>query len=508
MDYISEVFSNMSMGFQLMADPIILLYCFAGVVLGAFIGALPGLGPSCGIAILLPATYGMDPTSGIIMLCGIYYGAMYGGSITAILINVPGDAASVCTTLDGYPMARRGEGGKALGMSAFSSFIAGTIGTIMFMFLAPFIAKYALTFGASEFFALMLLGLTSVAGMAGKSLSKAFLAALMGLFISVIGLDLITGQQRFVFGNVNLYSGIDFIPLAMGVFGMTELMLTSKADEIHIDVDKATLKIRNLFPNKKEWKICMPHIMSGTFLGFGLGMIPGNGATVASFLAYDLAKRTSHRGKEFGTGCIEGVAAPEAANNSAVSGALIPMLTLGVPGSAATAVLMGALMMMNVTPGPFLFSDHPETAWGLIASMYIGNIIMVVLACVCLGLFVKILNVKPHTLNAVVLAFILIGAYTLQNSMFTVGLTVFFSVLGYFMKKLGVPAAPMVLALVLGALTESSLRRALIIADSNFLNMLSRPITAVILVLVVLMAFSAPLKNLFLNRKNKNAVHF
>lgn len=506
MSYISEVLSNLAMGFEVMSDPMMLLYCFVGVVLGAFIGALPGLGPSCGIAILLPVTYGMNPTAGIIMLCGIYYGAMFGGAITAILINVPGDAASVCTTFDGYPMAKRGEGGKALGMSTFASFIAGTIGTVMFMFLAPFIAKFALTFGASEFFALMVLGLASVSGMAGKAPSKAFMAALFGLFIASIGVDLVTGQQRFVFGNTDLLSGIDFIPVAMGVFGITELLLTSKEDEIHIDVDKSTLKLKNLFPNWSEWKISLPHIFSGTFLGFAVGMLPGNGATVASFLAYDAAKRTSPRGKDFGTGCIEGVAAPEAANNSAVSGAMIPMLTLGIPGSAATAVLMGALMMMNVTPGPFLFSKNPETAWGLIASMYIGNIIMVILSCICLGLFVKILNIKPHTLNAVVLAFILIGAYTLENSMFTVGLTIFFAVIGYLMRKLSIPTPPLILALVLGTLTESSLRQALIIGDGSFLNMITRPITATLLTIALLMAFSAPLKNLFTSFRKKSAV--
>ncbi|MDY0235694.1 MAG: tripartite tricarboxylate transporter permease [Gudongella sp.] len=493
--------NNLSLGFSVLADPIVLLYAFGGVLCGVIIGALPGLGPSVGIAVLLPLTYGMEPAVGIILLAGIYYGAMYGGSITAILINTPGDSAAVMTALDGYPLALKGQAGKAMGMAAYASVIGGTISVIAFMLFAPVIAKYALVFGSSEYFALMVLGLASIAGMTGDSPSKGFLAAFIGLFIALIGLDLVTGVQRYVFGNVHLYSGIDFIPVAMGLFGIAEI-ITDRGDA-KVEIDNKMLKFRNLFPNKQEWKDCLPHIGRGTGLGFFVGMLPGAGATIASFLSYSMAKKVSKRGNEFGTGLLEGVAAPESANNAASIGAMIPMLTLGVPGSGATAIMMGALMMLGITPGPSLFMNEAEVAWSLIASMYIGNIFLLVLGILGLPLFVRVLKVKAPILNSIVLAFILIGSYALENSLFTVGITIFFGVIGYFMKKLKVPAAPMILAIVLGYLTESNLRQALIIADGSIVGVITKPISAVILIIALIMAFGGPITQMI---KKKFAV--
>ena len=401
---------------------------------------------------------------------------------------------AIMTTLDGYPMARQGKAGKALGMSCLASVIGGTISVVLFMSLAPVVSNFATKFGPSEYFALMVLGLTSIAGMTGKSPAKGFLAAFIGLFVAGIGIDLIFGTTKFVFGNVNLYSGIDFVPVAMGLFGIAEIVCNYSDN--NLKVDKGSLKVKNLLPSRHEWKLSLPHIGRGTILGFIVGMLPGAGATIASFLSYDMAKRTSKRGEEFGTGVIEGVAAPECANNAASMGAMVPMLTLGVPGSGATAIMMGALMMLGISPGPSFFVNEADVAWGLIASMYLGNVILVCIGLGALSLFVRILNVKTSTLNALIFAFILVGAYALENSMFTVGVTLFFGLLGYILKKVGVPAAPMVLALVLGAITETNLRQALIIDNNNFGAVISHPISAVILVLAVLLAFGTPIKSL------------
>ena len=499
-----NLLTNLAHGFSILTDPAVILYSLLGVMAGVIIGALPGLGPSVGIAVLLPMCYGLNPVCALCMLCGIYYGAMYGGSITAILINTPGDSAAVMTTLDGYPLARKGEAGKALGMACLASVIGGTVSVVLFMTLAPIISSYALSFGSSEYFALMVLGLTSIAGMTGKSPAKGFLAAFLGLFVSGIGIDLVYGTQKFVFGNVHLYSGIDFVPVAMGLFGIAEIICDKTDNDIRIE--KGSLSIKKLLPNREDWKWSMPHIGRGTILGFVVGMLPGAGATIASFLSYGTAKKFSKRGELFGTGVVEGVAAPEAANNAASMGAMVPMLTLGVPGSGSTAIMMGALMMLGITPGPSFFTKNADVAWGLVASMYLGNVILVIIGICGVSLFVKVLNVKGTTLNALIFAFILMGAYALENSMFTVGLTLFFGILGYVFKKLNVPAAPMVLGIVLGYLTESNLRQALIIDDGDMWRVITHPISAVILVLAVLLALGTPIKNgisKFVTNKNK-----
>jgi putative tricarboxylic transport membrane protein len=490
-----DLLHNLVVGFSILFDnPIAILYAFVGVLAGVVIGALPGLGPSMGIAVLLPLTYGMPPVTGIIMLAGIYYGAMYGGSISSILINTPGDSAAVMTTLDGYPMAAAGKAGKALGMAAYASVIGGTVCVIAFMLLAPLVARFAVVFGPAEYFSLMILGLTSIAGMTGKSPLKGFLSAFIGLFIAAIGLDLVTGTQRYAFGVTPLFEGIDFVPVAMGLFGIAEIITTKDASN-KVHVNKEDIKFKNLFPNKQEWKDCAPHIARGTVLGFIIGMLPGAGATIASFLSYDMAKRTSKKGHLFGTGLIEGVAAPECANNAASMGAMVPMFTLGIPGSGATAVMMGALMMFGLTPGPAFFNNNADFAWGLIASMYVGNLFLLLLGVLGLPLFIKILKVKAPILNAVVMGFILIGSYALNNSLFNVGLTIFFGALGYVMKQFEVPAAPMVLAIVLGAMTEKSLRQAMMLADGNILNMLDKPIVIVVLLIAFGLACGAPIQN-------------
>ncbi len=499
---------NLAAGFSVCSDPIVLIYCFFGVTFGVIIGALPGLGPSTGIAILLPLTYGMDPVAGIVMLAGIYYGAMYGGSITAILINTPGDSAAVMTTLDGYPMAIKGRPAQALGMAAYASIIGGTVSVVIFMLLAPVIARFALAFSPAEYFALMVLGLTSIAGMTGDDPFKGFVAAGLGLFVSTIGLDTVLGTQRFVFGNIHLYSGIDFIPVAMGLFGIAEIIYSSShKDGKTITITRDDLRFRKMLPTRKEWKICLPHIARGTILGFFVGVLPGAGATIASFLSYDLARKTSKRRDQFGTGVIEGIAAPESANNAASMGAMVPMLTLGVPGSGATAIMMGALMMFGMTPGPYLFDKNPDFAWGLVASMYIGNLILLLLVICALRLFVMILKVRPGVLSGIVIGFILMGAYALGNSLFDVWVTLFFGAVGFFFKKLKVPAAPMVLAIVLGYITEVNLRQAMLINGGSFISVVSRPVTSVIMIIAMLLAFGTPIKKLFsrLFAKNKAA---
>lgn len=488
------IITNLKIGFSILGNPIVIVYAFLGVVSGIVIGALPGLGPSVGIAVLLPMCYGLKPVSALAMLCGIYYGAMYGGSITSILINTPGDSAAIMTTLDGYPLAKKGRDGNALGMSCLASVIGGTVSVILLMTLAPIVSDFATSFGPSEYFALMFLGLTSIAGMTGKSPAKGFLGAFLGLFVAGIGVDLVFGTDKFVFGNENLLSGIDFVPVAMGLFGIGEICCNHS--ENSLSIDSSGLKLRQLLPSRRDWTFSLPHIARGTILGFIVGMLPGAGATIASFLSYDMAKRTSKRGDQFGTGVIEGVAAPECANNAASMGAMVPMLTLGVPGSGATAIMMGALMMLGITPGPTFFVKSADIAWGLIASMYLGNLILVCIGLGALPLFVRVLNVKTTTLNAIVFAFILMGAYALENSMFTVGLTLFFGILGYVFKKMEIPAAPMVLALVLGSLTETNLRQAMILDNNNFLKVISHPIASIILALAILLAFGTPLKNL------------
>lgn len=479
-----DIIGNLLAGISIALSPMNLLFCFIGVVAGVVIGALPGLGPSAGLAILLPITFGFpDPVAGIILLAGIYYGAMYGGSITSVLLGVPGDPAAVMTVADGYPLAQQGRGGPALGICAIGSFIGGTLCVVAFTILGPLLAKIALSFGPPEYFALMVLGLTLVASFTEKSAVKAYISALVGLFISVIGLDLISGLPRFTFGQLKLFEGIDFIVVALGLYGITEILSSMDEDQNGFKFDRAQLHWRNLLPSFADWVICRWHILRSTVLGFMLGMLPGSGATICTFISYAVAKNAStpERKALFGKGAIEGVAAPETANNAASVAAFVPLLTLGVPGSASTAVLMGALLMFGLQPGPLLWEQNPNFIWGLIGSMYIGNTMLLVLSTVCIPFFVRMLEVPFPILNASVMAFILVGAFSLSNSLFDVGMTLFFGLLGYAMKKMDYPAPPMILALVLGNTLENSLRQTLILSQGSMGIIFTRPVSALLM---------------------------
>lgn len=500
-------FNNLLKGFVLVLSVRNLLFSFSGVLLGIIIGALPGIGPTAGIAIVLPVTFGLDPTAGIILISGIYYGAMYGGAITSILLNTPGDSAAIMTTLDGYPLAKQGRGAQALGMAAFASIIGGTISVLAFTFLAPIISSFALAFGPPEYFALTFMGLSTVASLTGDNPIKGYISALIGLFIAVIGSDIVQGTSRFIFGNsIHMISGINFIPVAMGLFGLTELF-NVKHKTSSVNVDKEEISWRKLLPNKEDWKFSFPHILRGTGIGFFIGMLPGAGATIASFLSYGTAKKTSKRQEEFGTGVIEGVAAPESANSAASIGAMVPMITLGIPGSGATAMMLGALMMFGLAPGPLLMKSNPEFVWGLVSSLYVANIILLILSISFLPLFIKILKIPVGVLNALIMAFILMGSFSLSNSMFDVKLTIFFSVIGFIMKKLDYPVAPLVLSLVLGGLLENSLRQSLIMFNGNLLLIFKRPISAIIIGIAII-AMIWPILKRTLNyfvEKNKNS---
>jgi len=462
-----------------------LLACLIGVIGGVIIGALPGLGPSTGVAVLLPLTFGRDPTTAIIMLAGIYYGAMFGGAISSILINTPGDSAAVMTCVDGYPLAQQGRAGAALGMSTLASFIGGTISIIIFTFLAPKLAEAVLWFGPPEYFALMVMGLSTVSGLTGKSPFKGMASMLVGLALSTVGVDLVTGKPRFCFGRPELFSGIEFITVALGLFGIAELINLAASETGQLKRAEVKLSFRNMLPNKEDWGHSWSHILRGTFLGFLIGMLPGAGGTIASFISYSMAKRRSKRPELFGKGAIEGVAAPESANNAASVGAFVPLLALGVPGSATTAVLLGALMMFNLRPGPLIFQRAPEFVWGLIASMYVGNVMLVALMLLFIAVFVRVLDIPVHLLVASVFVLILAGSFSLNVGLFEVGITVAFGAIGYIMKRLEYPPAPLVLALVLGHMLENSFRQSMIMSRGSMSIFFTRPLSLVLLIIAI-----------------------
>jgi len=474
-----EVISKLMLGFSVALTPINLLYCFVGVTIGTLIGVLPGIGPTAGIAILIPVSLSLPPTTAIIMLAGIYYGSMYGGSTTAILINTPGEAASIPTALDGYKLARQGRAGAALAMAAMASFIAGTISIIGLMLLAPPLASVALAFGPPEYFSLMFLGLTIVVSLAGKSLIKGLISALLGVMISTIGVDPISGIERFSYGNANLLAGIDFISVVVGLFAITEILIN--AEESMIEVFKT--KLKGLWPTLQDWKDSKGALIRSSILGFLIGLLPGASASVAAFICYDVEKKWSKHPEKFGQGVIEGVAAPEGANNSAVAGGLVPLLTLGIPPSAPLAVLLGALMIHGLRPGPLLFEQNPNFVWGLIGSMYIGNIMLLVLNLPLVGFWARLIKVPYPILAPVVLALCVIGSYGVRNNMLDVWIALFFGVLGFFMRKLDFPAAPVILSIILAPMIENALRQSLGISRGSILIFFTRPISAGLLIL-------------------------
>lgn len=479
MDFIS----NLSMGFAIAFSPVNLGFVTLGVVVGTLVGALPGIGPVAGIAILIPLSFGMNPTTAMILMCGIYYGCMYGGTITSVLMNVPGESSTIMTCLDGYAMARKGRAGPALTIAAIGSFVAGTFSVVMLTLLAPPIADAALSFGPPEYFALMLLGLTAVSGLTGSSTAKGYAMAFIGLGLAMIGLDPMTGDPRFNFGNLELMDGIGFLPVAVGLFGIGTVL--GMIDEtLHIEIMKTTL--REMLITKKDLKDSAMPIARGTIIGFVIGVLPGAGATIASFLAYATEKRFSRTPELFGTGMIEGVAAPEAANNASTGGAMIPLLTLGIPGSGTTAVMLGALTLFGIQPGPLLFTNNPDFVWGLIASMYIGNVMLLVLNIAFVPAFVAVLRVPYTVLAPLIGIFCVVGVYSVNYSVLDLWLMLGFGAVGYLMNKMNYPLAPLVLALVLGGPMEVALRQSLKMSQTDVSIFFSRPISGVIMAIATL----------------------
>jgi putative tricarboxylic transport membrane protein len=491
-----DIFHNLILGFQVASSWENLLFCFVGVLIGTLIGVLPGIGPTTGVAILIPITFGMNATTAIITMAGVYYGAMYGGSTTSILINVPGESASVVTTLDGYQMAKHGRPGPALGMAALSSYIAGTFAVLMLTFLAPPLADYAVSFGPPEYFALTFMGLTLVTSLGGESPLKGLIAGAMGLLVACVGIDAISGVARFTFGQMYLLDGVGFIGMAVGLFAASEVLVNIEEPMQQVFTE-AKLGFLALFPNLQDWKDSFGALWRGSILGFIIGVLPGAGATIASFMAYGLEKRVSKHPEKFGTGVIEGVAAPEGANNAAAGGAMVSLLTLGIPGSGTTAVMLGALMIHGLRPGPMLFSTHPEFVWGLIASMYIGNIMLVILNMPLIGIWVKLLKVPYSVLMPLIITISAVGVFATDNNIFDMWVMFFFGVVGYFMRKMDYPPAPMVLALVLGPMVEMSLRQSLTISHGSLAIFFTRPISGVLTVIALISLFAPLLRILW-----------
>ncbi|WP_026338754.1 tripartite tricarboxylate transporter permease [Nocardiopsis sp. CNS-639] len=468
-------------GFGVVLEPVNLLYCLIGVVVGMLVGVLPGLGPAATIAILLPLTFGLEPVTAIIMLAGIFYGAQYGGTITSVLLRLPGEASSVVTVFDGHMLARQGRAGTALGIAAVGSFVGGTVSIVALSLVAPLVASFALDFGPPEYTALALLGILLVSTVGNGSRIKAIIAACVGLLLATVGLDTFTGAERFTFDSMALSDGIDFVPIAMGLFGIGEIL--HSLEERH-RAPKKPLKVTNTWPSRKDLRQSSGAIGRGSIIGFALGILPGGGATLSSLAAYAMEKRRSRNPERFGRGAVEGVAAPETANNAAATSSFIPLLTLGIPANATMAIIFGALLIQGVPPGPELVTQEPELFWGVINSMYIGNILLLIMSIPLVGLFVRILRVRPTILAPITVLITLVGVYTVRNNVFDIVLVVVFGLLGYLMKKFGFDPGPLVLAFVLGSLLESSLRRSLLLFDGDPTGFLTRPISGTLLLLL------------------------
>ncbi len=492
-----DIWNSILHGFAVVLTPQNLLFMTLGVLIGTAIGVLPGIGPSLTISLLLPVTFGLDPVAAFVMFGGIYYGAMYGGSTTSILVNTPGESSSVVTAIDGFQMAKRGRGGAALATSAIGSFFAGTVATLALMLLAPLLVRFALSFGAPEYFALMLLALSAVTGLAGRSAPKALFATLFGLALSMIGIDMQTGQARFTFGNLMLLGGIDAVTIAIGLFAVGEVFWAAATMR---GVHEETLKLQgSLLMTKDEWRRSFPAWVRGTVIGFVTGVLPGAGATVASFLSYNAEQRFAKGRKELGQGAIEGVAGPEAANNAAAGGAMVPLLALGIPGSATTAVMLVAFQMYGLRPGPLLFAEQGDLVWGLIASLYIANVLLLILNLPLVRIWVKLLDVPKPVLYAAILVFSLLGVYADTQNSFSMILLLVLGVIGFLFRKVDVPLAPVVLGAVLGPMLEQEFRRALAISVNDYSVFFTRPISAVLLALVAI-SFLVPFINALLKR--------
>ncbi len=474
-----EVFDNLWLGLSVAVTPTNLMWCLIGVFLGTAVGVLPGLGPSATIAMLLPATFGLEPVSALIMMAGIFYGAQYGGSTTAILINLPGEATSVVTAIDGYKMARKGAAGRALAAAALSSFFAGTVCTFLIAFFAPLLTELAFKFGPAEYFSLMVLGLVASVVLANGHILHALAMIALGLLLGLVGTDVNSGLQRYSFGLPELADGLNFVIVAMGVFGIGEI-IANLEDEARRDLGVA--KVEGLMPTREDWRRMVAPTLRGTGLGAALGVLPGAGAALASFGAYALEKRVSAHRSELGEGAIEGIAAPEAANNAGAQMSFIPMLTLGFPANTVMALMIGAMIMHGIQPGPGVMTEQPRLFWGLIASMWVGNLMLLVLNLPLIGLWVRMIMMPYHYLFPMIIVFCAIGVFSLANNAFDLLIMTAFGMLGYVFKKLDCEPAPMLLGFILGPLMEEFLRRTLLISEGNPSVLLTRPISAVLLV--------------------------
>lgn len=483
-----DVFQGLIAGFGIALTGSNILFCFLGALLGTAVGVLPGLGPAATISLLLPVVYSLgNPATAIIFLAGIYYGAMYGGSTTSILLRLPGEAASVVTAIDGYQMAQKGRAGAALGIAAIGSFIAGTVGIIGLTFVAPPLAEFALKFGPPEYFALMLIGLLLAVFLSGGSPIKGGIMLFVGILLSNVGIDPVSGKERFTFGISALGNGFDFVTLAMGLFGLSEVFMTL---EQRGGPEFVTKTIGRLFPTAKDWADSKWAVFRGSVIGFFTGIIPGGGAVVASLTSYALEKRLAQNPEEFGNGAIAGVAGPESANNGASSSSFIPLLTLGIPCNASIAMIFAALLVQGITPGPFLISEHPDVFWGVIASMYLGNVILLILNLPMVGVWVQLLKVPFGILGPVIIMFTVVGCYSINNDTFNVFMFILFGIAGYLLRKLCYDPGPMVMSFILAPLIENSLRQSLLMSAGDFSIFISRPISGTLIAVFALVLIS------------------
>jgi putative tricarboxylic transport membrane protein len=483
-----ETLQNLGLGFQVALAPGVLWYGFVGCLVGTLVGVLPGVGPLAGISLLLPVTYGLDATSALVMLAGIYYGAMYGGSTTSILMRIPGEAASVMTCIDGYAMARKGRAGPALTIAAVGSYVAGTVSVVALMVLAPPLAAFALRFGPPEYFSLLLLGLLVLAYMNSGSMLKGLAMAALGLLLGMIGIDQMSGYFRFAYGVAELGDGIGVVPVAVGLFGLAEILLTAGRPD---PPEVIRPRLRDLLPSRQEWREARMPIWRGTAIGFLIGVIPGSAHVISTFVSYAVERKISKHPEEFGRGAVAGVAGPESANNAATSGAFVPMLALGVPGVPVAALLLAAMMVHGVTPGPLLIQQDPRLFWGFIASMYVGNVILLILNLPLVGLFVNLLRVPYPFMYPIILVCSILGVYAVNSSVVDVWIMLGTGVLGYVLRKLDFETAPIVLGLVLAPMMELSLRQALAMSAGHYAIFVTRPISVTLLTVgVVLVALA------------------
>jgi TctA family transporter len=473
-----ELFDHLALGFSTALTLPNLTYAFIGCLLGTLIGVLPGLGPLATIAMLLPFTYGLEPISALIMLAGIYYGSQYGGSTTAILVNLPGETSSVVTVIDGHQMARQGRAGVALATAALGSFFAGTVGTLILAIFAIPLTRFAFSFGPADYFSLMVVGLLGAVALASSSLIRAIGMVILGLLLGLVGTDVNSGTMRYTFGLPQLWDGIDFVVVAVGIFAFSEVIGSLENKELR---ETFTGKITNLWPTREDFRRAVPAVLRGTAIGSAIGALPGAGLSLASFFSYSLEKKVSKTPEEFGHGAIEGVAGPEAANNAAAQTAFVPTLALGIPGSATMALMLGAMMIHNIQPGPQVMTNNPDIFWGLIASMWIGNLMLVILNLPLIGMWVKLLSVPYKVMFPAILVFCCVGVYSVQNSVYDIYFAVAFGVAGYAFRKFGCEPAPLMLGLVLGPMLEENFRRALVLARGDYTVFFTRPISLTLL---------------------------